>query len=248
MGYAGHSEAPKSNVDALINKATSSNFMQVVPNSHFWTDLNQILMCYDTRPDELTNEYLQTGLLNTLKNGYNINGHYEPNPKVVTFFDTVEGMIRYVNHDSYSLSEFINTISNTILKGLNLVGSKNLRRSEVYKRIDAERDYQDLRWNTNIREEDVPDEDKPVAEWLNYIEYHLTKSKLANYHLNKDESLTEIRKVAALAVRALEIHGCPERIVKLDYNPDSTGDTSPLHNIILTSNGTGGTPLTNTLT
>jgi len=86
-----------------------------------------------------------------------------------------------------------------------------LDRRDVYKRIDGERDYQDLRWNSNLREGDVPDEDKPVSEWLNYIEFHLLKAKNANYHLNKDASLAELRKVAALAVRAMEIHGCPAR-------------------------------------
>jgi hypothetical protein len=86
-----------------------------------------------------------------------------------------------------------------------------MERREVYNAIDGERNYQDMRWNTNLREGDVPDEDKPVAEWLNYIEYHLGKAKEQNYHLNKNGALDELRKVAALTVRALEIHGCPKR-------------------------------------
>lgn len=31
--------------------------------------------------------------------------------------------------------------------------------------------------------------------------------------LNSEEALAHVRKVAALAVRCLEIHGCPERII-----------------------------------
>jgi hypothetical protein len=86
-----------------------------------------------------------------------------------------------------------------------------MERHDVYKCIDSERKYQDMRWNTDLREDQIPDEDKPVAEWLNYIEYHLSKAKNENYHLNKESALDELRKVAALAVRAMEIHGCPER-------------------------------------
>jgi hypothetical protein len=100
----------------------------------------------------------------------------------------------------------------------NLTNGLKMERTDVYKRIDAERKYQDLRWNSALREGDVPDEEKPVAEWLNYIEYHLSKAKDCNYHLSKNDALEELRKVAALAVRAMEIHGCPERRM-----PDSIG-------------------------
>jgi hypothetical protein len=86
-----------------------------------------------------------------------------------------------------------------------------MERKDVYKCIDGERDYQDWRWNTKQRPDNVSDEEKPVAEWLNYIEYHLSKAKVENYRLNHLAVLAELRKVAALAVRALEIHGCPER-------------------------------------
>lgn len=86
-----------------------------------------------------------------------------------------------------------------------------MEKEEVYKRINGELIYQDLRWKNNLRPDGVPDEEKPVAEWLNYIEYHLDKAKNYNYHLDKNNSLHELRKVAALAIRALMIHGCPLR-------------------------------------
>jgi hypothetical protein len=85
-----------------------------------------------------------------------------------------------------------------------------MKRKEVYKRLDAERKYQDIVGESG-RRGDTPDEEKPVAEWVNYIEYHLSKAKDYVYHLRKDNALEELRKVAALAVRAMEIHGCPER-------------------------------------
>jgi hypothetical protein len=86
-----------------------------------------------------------------------------------------------------------------------------MERHEVYDRINGERDYQDWRWEKEIREDRVPDEDKRPAEWLNYIKYHLEQAEVSNYMLKKEETMNEIRKIAALAVRAMEIHGCPER-------------------------------------
>jgi hypothetical protein len=125
------------------------------------------------------------------------------------------------------MENFYNLINGTIKNGLNLTNGLKMEREHVYKRIDAERKYQDLRWNSGQRAGDIPDEEKPVAEWVNYIEYHLSKAKDCNYHLNKMAALEELRKVAALAVRAMEIHGCPERIM-----PEHIG------NRIINSDGT----------
>jgi len=86
-----------------------------------------------------------------------------------------------------------------------------MERSEVFKHINEERDYQDWRWKTNKRADAIPDEEKFPAEWLNYIKFHLEQAEVSNYLLDKDETMSEIRKIAALAVRAMEIHGCPER-------------------------------------
>ena len=86
-------------------------------------------------------------------------------------------------------------------------------RTEIYKRLDTERDYQDLRWTPRREANGTPDEEKPVAEWVNYIEYHVSAAKNEVYHLNTEEALAHVRKVAALAVRCLELHGCPERVI-----------------------------------
>jgi hypothetical protein len=91
---------------------------------------------------------------------------------------------------------------------------KNLNRKQVYHCIDTERDYQDLMWSNELRVDDVSDEEKSVSEWVNYCEYHLNKAKVEIYHLHKDNALEELRKVAALAVRCMEIHGCKEREIK----------------------------------
>ena len=45
------------------------------------------------------------------------------------------------------------------------------------------------------------------------MEYHIAKAKEQVYLLEDEEALAEIRKVVALGVRALMIHGCPERVI-----------------------------------
>jgi len=90
----------------------------------------------------------------------------------------------------------------------------HMEREKVYERIDKERDYQDIRWVVGKNSNKTPDSEKPVAEWLNYIEFHLAKAKENVYMLENDAALAEIRKVAALAVRCMEIHGCPKRKIK----------------------------------
>lgn len=87
-----------------------------------------------------------------------------------------------------------------------------MERTEIYNRINGERDYQDANWGSRRQMDGTPDEEKSVAEWINYIEYHVSRAKERVYHLNTEDALCELRKVAALAVRAMEIHGCPERI------------------------------------
>lgn len=221
-----------------MKEKTNVNYMHVVPNSHFWTDLNQILASIDyefkrkkiedTKDNRIiggviylaepfTKEYILVGLNNCIKNGYKLKPTFKEDIKVrggsVPIFESVKQMIEYVQSEKFNLVMFKDIIEQTIKTEINLTNGLKMKRQDVYKRIDGERDYQDQRWNTNLREGDVPDEEKPVAEWLNYIEYHLSKAKNINYHLDKEATLAELRKVAALAVRCLEIHGCPERFV-----------------------------------
>lgn len=220
-----------------------SNYMHVIPNSHFWTDLTQIAyliqhdldrqkretevkdsrsICVD---EPLNREYFITGLNNSIKNGYNLkrNKNRSKSFKIkltsshFIIFESIESMIEYVQSERFNLKGFSDIINNTINVGFNLTNGIKMERTDVYKRIDAERKYQDIVGKSGQRG-DTLDEEKPVAEWLNYIEYHLSKAKDYVYHLQKDHALDELRKVAALAVRAMEIHGCPERRM-----PDSIG-------------------------
>ena len=89
-------------------------------------------------------------------------------------------------------------------------------RKEVYKAIDSERDYQDLKWDYNNKLNRIHDEEKSLAEWLNYIEYCLNDAKKENYNLNNEETINNIRKITALGVRAMEIHGAPLRKIPVN--------------------------------
>ena len=202
------------------------NYMRVVPNSHFWTDLNQTLNSIETNPDELTPEYLKIGLSNSKKNGYelklfkNINMTQTIRQFSHTVFLSIDDIIGYADFMHFNLSDLKIRIQDTLHYGLNLTNGLKMQRQEIYKNIDGERDYQDKNWGTRRQMDGTPDEEKPVAEWINYIEYHISKAKNRVYHLDTEGATAELRKVAALAVRAMEIHGCPERIILLDTDPN----------------------------
>ena len=58
-------------MEAKIDKSLShSHYSHVVPNSHFWTDLNQLLE--NLKHEDISMEYLRIGLANTLERGYNL--------------------------------------------------------------------------------------------------------------------------------------------------------------------------------
>jgi hypothetical protein len=241
--------------DALYPKSelssrSTAHYMHTIPNSHFWTDLKQITYSIQLElsrqkreaelkleknttnsvyvGEPLTRDYILIGLGNSLMHGYKFKLFSEYTLiNTYVIFASIEDMIEYAQSDKFNLEDFSNMINNTINVGFNLTNGRKMERNDVYKRIDAERKYQDLRWSGDLRVGDVPDEEKPVAEWINYIEYHLSKAKDCNYHLKTNDALEEIRKVAALAVRAMEIHGCPERrmpdrIGNVKINPDGT--------------------------
>jgi hypothetical protein len=160
------------------------NFLEVVPNSHFWTDLNQLITSLDINPPDI--EYLQIGLNNTIKNGYKLLPikNIDVNAIKSEIFTTITEIIEYIRSENYNDKTFYVMLNTTINVGFNLSNGLKLQRNEIYKRINQERDYQDQRWHGC-----VPDEEKSVAEWLNYIEFHLEKAKERVYHLSPDEAL-----------------------------------------------------------
>ena len=224
----------------------NANYMQVIPDSHFWTDLNQILelikyhyriMEGDLNDDIYTGEpliysqfsymmkkYILTGLKNTKKNGYKLKATNNIAPQDLPYcFDNLNDMIKFVENKSfefkYDYENLESVIKFTLKHGINLTNGLKMERKEIYNRIDGERDYQDASWGHRRTLDGTPDEEKPVAEWINYIEYHVSKAKEKVYHLDTEGATAELRKVAALAVRAMEIHGCPERKIGVIWNP-----------------------------
>lgn len=223
-----------------INQLSKVNYMRVVPNSHFWTDLNQIVYLieyelsrreYESEKhdgeeytvkyigEHLTKEYLLIGLNNSIKNGYKFKLFLENVKKIYDtknpIFTTIEEIIEFVENRPFELKidfkNFKKIIKDTLECGLNLTNGMKMNRQEIYKRLDGERDYQDASWGHRRTLNGTPDEEKPVAEWINYMEFHIAKAKEKVYYLDTLGATAELRKVAALAVRAMEIHGCPER-------------------------------------
>lgn len=225
------------------NEMNSVNYMQVVPNSHYWTDLNQILVSLDYYYDlskvfhsekrknlpkepniyygesEMSKEYLLIGINNAKKHGYKIKRFIEPEGGFIApRFISIDQMIEWIETRNFNTIQdyqtFEDYIRNTLANGLNLTNGMKMNRQDVYKRLDGERDYQDAKWGTRRTADGTPDEEKPVAEWINYMEFHILKAKNMVYHLNTEEALAELRKVTALGVRAMEIHGCPARQIE----------------------------------
>jgi hypothetical protein len=212
-----------------------ANYMRVVPNSHFWDKLdtfNNYLDYLQMSGNQFYEnafgaeiEHMIIGLENTIKHGYKFKRFAESKLdftlyKEYPIFTSIENIIEHLKgmgREPKDFNTFKATIENTIKSGLNITNGIKLQRTDVYKCLDGERDYQDEKWGTD----GTPDIEKPVAEWINYMEFHLAKAKEKVYYLKTEEALEELRKVTALGVRAMEIHGCPEREAIVDTPPHS---------------------------
>lgn len=81
-----------------------------------------------------------------------------------------------------------------------------MKREDVYKLIDGEREYQNSK-----PPRPKYDEDTSVGEWLIYIRHHLSKATESVYKLNERSALECVRKIAALAVACMENNETPYR-------------------------------------
>ena len=81
-----------------------------------------------------------------------------------------------------------------------------MERTEIYKLIDGEREYQEARWPSLYH-------DHSATEYLVYIRDY-TEEALHRVSRDWDESfaLENMRKIAALAVACMERHGSPGRL------------------------------------
>ena len=87
-----------------------------------------------------------------------------------------------------------------------------MERPDVFRLINREREYQEKRLEQIIAEKPHRDEDHHIADWLCYMEEHIRKAQTHVYFLNNNLAMAEIRKVAALAVAAMEYIDTPSRI------------------------------------
>ena len=85
-----------------------------------------------------------------------------------------------------------------------------MERQEVYKAIDTEREYQDVVRKIRSHDE-VPDEDKSIADFVIFIEEKLSEAKANVYKLDSHSAMSSIRKIAGLCVAAGEAFGMADR-------------------------------------
>lgn len=87
-----------------------------------------------------------------------------------------------------------------------------IKTTDVFKSIESERNYQDARWNP---ETTTSEGIHSLEEWIMYIEDYLSEAKHIISRSARQESdekvLHIIRKVAGMAVCAMEQHGAPPR-------------------------------------
>lgn len=90
-------------------------------------------------------------------------------------------------------------------------------RSDVYRAIDSERNYQDSRWGKTLSGDRPPTELQPggtrtVDEFALYIVGYAHKllDNASTFAITKDK-LNIIRKISALGVACMEQHGAPMR-------------------------------------
>lgn len=86
-----------------------------------------------------------------------------------------------------------------------------MKRENVYKAIDSERDFQD----EMTAREDRPDmiQDLHVGDGITAISYNLEKAREAWYKgsVPHEEAMVYLRKIAGICVKLGEDYGMPER-------------------------------------
>jgi hypothetical protein len=92
------------------------------------------------------------------------------------------------------------------------VSMQNLRRKDVYKLIDEEREYQIARWNESTT---LSGGIHSPEEWLTYMEVYIRKAQetLAGSSVQDSypKAMEIIRKITAMGVAAMEQIDTPAR-------------------------------------
>lgn len=76
-------------------------------------------------------------------------------------------------------------------------------RTDVYDRIDSERDYQEFKW---------PGHSHEVGAYITILDFYVQEAKTKwTKNCGDQEALVSIRKIAAIAVACAEEHGISYR-------------------------------------
>lgn len=84
-------------------------------------------------------------------------------------------------------------------------------REQVYAALDSEREYQERKWGPD---QSTAGGEHTVEDFIVYIDVYLHYAKMAtNLPVAKrhPELMNIMRKIAALGVRCMELHGAPVR-------------------------------------
>lgn len=84
--------------------------------------------------------------------------------------------------------------------------NKDLSRGYVYRSVDLERDYQDRKHGGYFH-----DRGHTIQDWLSFMYDKLEDAQELALHNEDELALEELRKIVALGVACMEIHGAPLR-------------------------------------
>jgi hypothetical protein len=114
-----------------------------------------------------------------------------------------------------------------LLKKLLGIRTAKMSRVEVFKKLKNERDYQQGRWDALAASNEygvcetrlgrngeglAVERYHELGAWISFMETYLEEARDLNSKTDdKDAALLKVRAVGALAVAALEQHGCPDR-------------------------------------
>lgn len=106
-----------------------------------------------------------------------------------------------------------------------------MSRVAVFKKLRDEREYQQSRWDLNAEcgtcltvlndqgQQPKVERYHELGAWISFMETYLEEARDLNS--KGEDALLKVRAVGALAVAALEQHGCPDRPVPKDEgSPD----------------------------
>jgi hypothetical protein len=109
-----------------VYPSSKANYMRVIPDSHFWTNLAQIKYSIEHElqrvkressdtiyvGEPLTKKYILIGLGNSIKNGYKLKPTFKEDIKIrdgkIPIFTSIEQMIEYVQSENFILEMFKN--------------------------------------------------------------------------------------------------------------------------------------------